>query len=140
MYTVLILVLIVCTLANPNFLWKENDTTTIMVAFAGGLTTGLGGWFLFRAPLTDPIVKGVFCIFLKAIPHFMWGLRIADEGSAGVPLVTVVVGHFTILMRLIQILMAVRQEGWSKNRVGQLIGEGSAELTWIVATWIWVAN
>jgi hypothetical protein len=137
MFVALIGVLIVATLLNPGFIWKVNDSQTIAIAGIGGIATVLGSRMFFGLPMTDSIVKGMVAVFMKAVPHLMWGLRIADEGSGGVPLMTIVMGHVSVAIRLTQIGIALRQEGWSRARVGQVIGEGSAEIGWTFATIAW---
>jgi len=52
----------------------------------------------------------------------------------------VIVGHFTILVRLGQIYFLVKEAGWDKNRVWLAISETANEISWGVATIAWVVS
>jgi hypothetical protein len=50
----------------------------------------------------------------------------------------VVNGHFTILMRIGQLIFSIREAGWDRNRIGSAISEVANEASWLIVTVVWL--
>jgi hypothetical protein len=50
-------------------------------------------------------------------------------------------GHLLILLRLLQIAIAVRQaNAWDRNRIGAAISDGAGEIAWLFVTVMWLTH
>jgi len=116
--------------------WTELDTLTAVLAAIGVFTTLVIGKF----DLSNPLVKGWLAVFFKAAPQVILAWSIWRYGGEGVSWIAVIAGHVMILTRLGQLYFSVREAGWDKNRIGLLISEGSNELSWILATGVWMVR
>lgn len=125
---------------TQGYVWSGNDILTACLAVGGSLVTITVGQ-VYGLPLIDPIIKGWIAVACKAIPHLMLGLKIADEGRDGFPLAALVMGHLLILLRLLQIAIAVRQaNAWDRNRIGAAISDGAGEIAWLFVTVMWLTH
>ena len=117
--------------------WSAIDTITMGIAGLGVvLTLAIGasrrlGW-------RDPIVRGWLAVFFKGVPQLTLAWNLAQVGAAGLAPFGVIAGHVTICTRLGQLLFAIREAGWDRNRLGSLISEVANEGSWIVATVVWL--
>jgi hypothetical protein len=84
-------------------------------------------------------MRGWLAVSFKAVPQIVLAWSISIHGGAGLALGAVVSGHITILSRLAQLSMAIREAGWDQNRVGSFISEVPNELSWIAVTLAWVS-
>jgi hypothetical protein len=134
-----ILTAVFCAVVIYNhYHWSTNDTVTAALSLLGILLV-IGVSRLHRLPMIDPIVRGWLGVACKAVPHALFGVKIWQEGSAGMPLIAIITGHLMILSRLTQVAFAVHQEKrWDRNRIGALIGDGAGELAWTAATIAWI--
>lgn len=120
-----------------DYQWGKNDLLTGAMAGSGVVATmaiayhkGLG--------ITDPIIKGWLAFCFKAVPQVMLGVKIMAEGGRGLPAAAVWMGHITIIARLCQIGIAVREGGWNRSTKGLAISEATNELSWVIVTIIWL--
>ncbi len=134
-----ILTAVFCAVVVYNhYRWSTNDTVTAALSLLGMLLV-IGVSRLHRLPMIDPVVRGWLGVACKAVPHALFGVKICQEGSAGMPLMAIITGHLMILSRLAQVAFAVHQEKqWNRNRIGALIGDGAGEIAWIAATVAWI--
>ena len=123
---------------NNAYQWSIQDTVTLAAAAVLVAGTLVITWQLRRS-VQDPMVLAFLAIACKAIPQLLLVWKILEEGGSGIPLVSVLVGHVTILVRLGQIYFMVREAGWERNRTWLAVSEGAAEITWIAATIAWIA-
>lgn len=134
---VLMLVIVVVVATNPAYRWNEKDTTTIMVAVVLTLLVLVLSYAL-NLKIRDPIVKASFAIAYKTVPQVLLAWKFLADGASGTPILSIIVGHITILIRLGQIYSMVREAGWDRNRICLAISETANEFSWIVATIAWV--
>jgi len=117
--------------------WNEVDTVTaaitsvgVLAAVAAGRAHGVG--------VSDPYVRAAFAVFFKGVPQLTLAWNIYRHGGEGIAVFAFVAGHVTICLRLWQVLYSIREAGWDRNRIGIGIGEAANELSWIVATAVWL--
>lgn len=138
-WLVLIVAIIVAAGTNPAYIWTEKETTQLTTAITlSGLVVLLvvGS----RKRFSDPMIKAFFAIAYKSVPQILLAWKFLAEGASGTPVVSVVVGHLTIIIRLGQIYFLVKEAGWDRNRVWLAISETANELSWVVATIAWVIS
>ncbi|MEQ8661823.1 MAG: hypothetical protein RLW62_13495 [Gammaproteobacteria bacterium] len=117
--------------------WNEVDTLTATITGAGVL----GAIAIGRrhgAGVSDPYVRAAFAVFFKGVPQLTLAWNIYRHGGDGIAVFAFVAGHVTICLRLWQVLYSIREAGWDRNRIGIGIGEAANELSWIVATVVWL--
>ncbi len=117
--------------------WTKVDTVTAMITISGSIAA----IFIARikhVPITDPMVQASFAVLCKAVPQLTLAWMIIEFGGEGISPYVVVLGHITISLRLTQLWYASLEGGWDRNRRGIAIGEASNELTWIIATVVWL--
>ncbi|MEK7639190.1 MAG: hypothetical protein AAB388_03455 [Patescibacteria group bacterium] len=112
------------------WVWNDRDTLTAFIAIVGVLATLFWG----RFELTNPLVKGFMAVFFKAIPQFILAWNIWLVGGAGMSWIAVIAGHATILSRIGQLVLSVKEASWDRNRTGSLISEVPNEISWIAVT------
>ncbi len=119
--------------------WYTADTINVMVSGLGIVATyaigrrhGLG--------FTDPMVRGWLAVFFKATPQLTLAWHFTQVGGGGVAATAVFAGHATICIRIGQLYYSIREAGWDRNRLGSAVSEIANEMSWIVATvvWLWV--
>ncbi len=118
-------------------LWTAIDTLTCVLAGLGIVTTLVVAAH-YSLALTDAIVRGYFGVFFKVVPQLMLAWNIWLVGGAGVSVVGIIIGHIAIGSRLGQIIVALREAGWDRNRRGALISEAANEGSWIIASIAWL--
>lgn|GEM_PF-541558 len=127
---------IVAIFINGHYRWGSNDISTTWVVLGGLVVMVL--WAMYRKlDLKDPMIKGLAAILFKAVPQLMMAVKIAQEGGAGVPMVTIIVGNVTALTRLGQIYLVIREAGRDRNRLWLGISEATNELGWATVTVVW---
>lgn len=136
-WSVLIALNLFVFIVRGKLLWTGIDTVTsaialagIMVTLAAGARHGLG--------IGDGLVRGWLAVFFKAVPQLALAWSVLVHGGGGVSAVVIIGGHLTICTRLGQILLALREAGWDRNRRGAAISEFANEGSWIVATVAWL--
>lgn len=131
-------VVLLVLLATEAARWNHVDDVTAVITVAGCLGAIVIGRRRGLA-LSDPLVRASFAVFCKAVPQLTLAWNIWEAGGAGISAVAFAVGHITISMRLWQVWLSIREAGWDRNRLGIAIGEAANEVSWIVATAVWLA-
>lgn len=137
-YAVLIALDLSALLLRGSWAWTGTDSLTAALVLAGVAATLLAGAARGRS-VRDPLVMGSLAIFFKAVPQCVLAWTIARDGGAGLAPAAIAAGHVTILLRLGQLGIAIREAGWDRNRIGSFISEVPNELSWIVVTLAWLA-
>ncbi|OGY31681.1 MAG: hypothetical protein A2805_02180 [Candidatus Andersenbacteria bacterium RIFCSPHIGHO2_01_FULL_46_36] len=133
----LMIAIIGAVLANGSYRWSVQDTTTLLIALVLTLLIiVVGHWYNFT--IANPVTKALLAITYKSVPQVLLAWKILAEGGSGIPALTVLVGHLTILIRLGQIYMMVREAGWDPNRKWLGISETANGITWVIATIAWL--
>lgn len=132
-YAVMISLDLSVLLFRHSWGWSDRDTLTAKLVLVGVLVTLLAGNFDFK----NPLMKGGLAIFFKAVPQFLLAWSIYADGGSGLSLAAIITGHVTILCRIGQLYMGIREAGWDKNRIGSFISEVPNELSWIAVTIVW---
>jgi hypothetical protein len=138
-WTVVLAGCIVTVLSTGKYQWGVTDTVALAVAAIAGTLTVRIGWS-YQLPIDDGIVRGYLAMIFKSWPQLMLAYKISQQGGAGLPLLAVVLGHVTILIRLLQLWLTAREAGWNRKRKGSMISEVGNELTWLVTTFVWLIN
>ena len=136
MWTVLVTAMLVIVGVQGNAAWDQKDSITAAVVLTGVATIVVVAR-LRQLTVYDPIVRGVLAVACKGIPQLALAYKIALVGGAGIPAITVFLGHVTILSRLGQLGFAIAEAGWDRNRIGSAISELSNEGSWLVTTAVW---
>jgi hypothetical protein len=136
-YAVLIALDLSAMLLRKSWEWNAQDELTTGLVAAGVVATLLVGAARGQS-IRNPLVMGWLAVFFKAVPQLVLAWNIHLNGGAGLALAAIVAGHVTILMRLAQLAIALREAGWDKNRLGSFISEVPNELSWIVVTVVWM--
>lgn len=134
---VLIIAVIGAVLVNGTYHWSVQDTTTVVIAVGLTSLVVVIGW-LNKLTVADPMMKALLAIAYKSVPQVLLAWKILAEGGSGIPALTVAVGHFTIIVRLAQIYLMVKEAGLDRNRKWLAISETANELSWVVATIVWL--
>lgn len=121
---------------NGGYRWSVNDTSTVTLALVGtaivlaiGKSRGIG--------FKDPVSKSFLAMLFKALPQFLMAIKVAQEGGAGVPMVAVIAGNATIIIRIVQVWFAIREAGWERNRTWLFVSEVVNELSWATVSVVW---
>lgn len=137
-WLVLVTILIGVVVTNSAYQWNEKDTTTLITALVLTVAVLTIGGVKGLSP-NDPMMKGLFAIAYKSVPQVLLAWKFLAEGASGTPAVSIWVGHATILVRLGQIYFTVNEAGWDRNRVWLAISETANEVSWIIATIVWLS-
>lgn len=124
--------------------WTVSDQLTVLICLVGIIVTFITSRYHYRLPATDPIVRGVYALFFKAVPQFLLAWNIAMAGGGELAGISLLMGHCTILIRMLQIRESFKEMRTStvvkaKRRylVGTAISETGNELSWLVVTATW---
>lgn len=120
-----------------GFVWKENDTRLVIIIATGAAFLVLGA-HITRVAWGDPMLKSLFAMLCKAVPQFVMAFEIARVGGAGLPGLAMVVGNITIILRIVQVALSVREAGWERNRAWLLASEVVNEASWAVVSIVWL--
>lgn len=122
---------------NKSYVWGSSDTWTLVCVLVG-----VGGTILVASHrqlgVHDPMVRGWFAVFFKAVPQFVLAWTVSVHGSDGLATTALVAGHLTILTRIGQLTYAIREAGWDRNRLGSALSEVGNEVSWLVVTLAWL--
>ena len=128
---------IAAVLMNGTYQWSSNDTTTVRLAVLGTVAVvfmgKMQGWGIHEPPL-----RAFLAIFYKAAPQLFLAWKIIQEGGAGIPGLAIVTGHVTILLRVAQIWLGIREAGWERNRRWLFVSETVNEASWVVVSIAWL--
>jgi hypothetical protein len=129
------------TLAHGGYVWDKSDTLAITVSVLAGCAILGFGRLCYGLMVTDSILRGCVAMALKGWPQLMLAYKMSEYGSSGLPGLAVWCGHTTILLRISQVCFALRKRYWKdRNLWGLLIGDVGNELTWLVATAVWLTH
>lgn len=137
MWTVLITTAIGVMLWNRGGAWDSNDTVTIMIVGCGAIVTIVIA-IRNNLGMSDPMVRGWIAMFCRAIPQLALAWKITVAGSDGLSGISILAGHITMLTRLGQLICAIREAGWDRNRKASAISELASWGSWIIVTIIWL--
>jgi hypothetical protein len=136
-WLVLLFVVIGSTLSNKEYQWNDKETAMLVMGIVlTGAVLLIG--VTSHTRVTDPMMRGLFAIAFKAVPQVLLAWKFLEEGASGTPAAAIIVGHVTILIRLGQIYFMVRASGWDRNRKWLTLSEVSNEVSWIIATLVWL--
>ncbi len=121
--------------------WTNSDSLlSAIVAIA------LAGLFVLRwkgslgETFKEPITRGAVSLIVKSTPQLYIAYCIIDARSnGGLAGTTLAIGHVTVLLRILEIYIAARQDGWTRKNIGLMLSESGNELTWCVTTAAWIA-
>lgn len=136
-WMVLLAAVIIAVGTNSEYRWSIQDTTILGLTAILAVATLVFGR-LCHLPIRDPMILAFLAIACKSVPQLLLVWAILDQGGSGIPLLSIVVGHCTILLRLGQIYFMVKEVGWERNRMWLAVSESAAELTWLAATIAWL--
>lgn len=118
--------------------WTGTDSwLTSLVLIASSILTL---WSLQqKLSMNDPAVKGLLAVICKATPQFLLAIHLMIAGSAkGLALVAVVAGLTTMTIRLLQLIVAIREVGWERNLKWSAISELANVVSWLTVTVTWM--
>lgn len=121
---------------NGKYRWSANDTWTSVLAL-GGTAVVFTLSKRMKLDWRDPLPKSVLAILFKALPQSMMAYKVSQVGGAGVPALAIIAGNVTILIRISQIVMAIREAGWERNRTWLLVSETLNWLSWTAVGVAW---
>ena len=121
---------------SDDYRWCRNDTNTMALAGISALAI-CSAAMIFSTPMTDPIPKSLLAIAFKALPQWMMAWKIGAEGGAGIPMVTIIAGNVSVLLRIWMIAKSIKDAGWERNRTWLLISETFNELSWATVSLVW---
>jgi len=122
-----------CKMSDP---WKYNDTITSLIVIAGVVPTILFSQFK-RISLFDPAIKASLAIFFKSVPQVSLAYNIYMFGTEGLSGVWILVGHITILTRIVHLWIS-NHERWDRNTKWSFVSEVWNEVSWLVASAAWL--
>ena len=118
--------------------WEAVDTLNMWVSGVGiGLVLAIGR--LRGLGIADPLVRGWLAVFFKGTPQLTLAWHILQNGGEGLAPFAILSGHITINLRIGQLVFALREAGWDRNRLGSALSEVANELSWVVTTVAWLA-
>ena len=117
--------------------WSRVDSITSLIVGIGFL-----GLFIIKVrknlQFNHPRLKAGTAILLKAIPQLMLAYNIILFGGDGIATYTIIIGHIMINLRILQVYLSAKIVGWDENRKSIVFGELGNELSWVVATIVWM--
>ena len=119
--------------------WDSKDTVTALVVGLGLLLTFLYAWRRGLS-LTDPMVNAGCGMCFIGLPQLILAYKIFTVGGAGLAGAMLLAGHIGILTRLGQLLFAIREAGWDRNRLAAALTELANESTWLLVTAAWLVG
>jgi hypothetical protein len=136
-WAVMITLNLVSVILRDSWSWNERDTiTSVAVGTCVAITLVLAS--STGQTIKDPLVKGWLAVWFKTIPQLILAWNILLVGGDGLSLVAICAGHATILSRLGQLVLSVREAGWDNNRRGSLLSEIPNGISWAIVTVVWV--
>lgn len=118
--------------------YDRHETATLMLGITCILLTV--AWSECKdLGVRDPMVRGWMAVSCKAVPQVVLACKLWSEGSAGMAGAAILTGHITVLTRLCQLGLSLREAGWDRNRRALVLAESANELTWclVTAAWWW---
>jgi len=119
--------------------WDGKDTLTAAMVGMGLLLTLLYARSR-RLGFTDPLVNAGFGMCFIGLPQVTLAYKIFTVGGAGLAGGMLLAGHIGITTRLGQLLFAIREAGWDRNRLAAALSEVANEGTWLLVTAAWLVG
>lgn len=138
--------------------WRPGDSVVIAAVIVGSIIVLAVAKFK-RMKITDPAVKGWLGVFFRFIPQIVLAYSIYTTGLSSLIWPFIVIGHYTILTRIWQIVneQLVQVERmtfgelsvvvdrirtlWSdadfKNAKANIIAELGNEVSWVIVSSVW---
>jgi hypothetical protein len=116
--------------------WDHKDTVTAVMVGLGLLLTLMYAR-IRRLGLTDPLVNAGFGMCFIGLPQLTLAYKIFTVGGAGLAGGMLLAGHIGITTRLGQLMFAIREAGWDRNRLAAALSEIANEATWLLVTVAW---
>lgn len=129
--------LLTTVLLCGTYHWTSTDTLISILAFAG-IVMSFAWAVAKKTNFKDPVIRAWMGISLKAVPQFLLVPKILSEGGAGLTMAFIFVGHVSILMRLVPLLISTRREGMDRNKYWLVASEVLNEISWLVVTAVWL--
>lgn len=128
---------VVAIFLNGGYRWSLNDTLTSLIVVVGGAAT-ISYASIRQLPISGPGIRGSLSVAAKALPQFFLAAKIIGEGGAGIPAASIISGHITGLVRLGQMLVALREGRTDRNRFWLVVTEIANEASWVAVTIAWL--
>lgn len=122
---------------NGGYRWSRNDTLTSLIVAAGSAVV-ISYASVRRLPLSNPGIRGGLSVVAKALSQFFLAAKVVGEGGAGIPAASIIAGHITGLIRLGQMLFALRESSADRNRFWLVVTEIANEASWVAVTVAWL--
>jgi hypothetical protein len=116
--------------------WDGKDTMTAVMVGLGLLLTLIYAR-IRRLGFTDPLVNAGFGMCFIGLPQVTLAYKIFTVGGAGLAGGMLLAGHIGITTRLGQLMFAIREAGWDRNRLAAALSELANEATWLLVTLAW---
>lgn len=117
-------------------LWKNFDTMTSIIILVGTLII-LVRMKIKHIPSVDPYIKMNFAILFKSIPQIILAITIFIYGGSGISVFWLLFGHIIIISRIFHLWLSTH-EGNNRNTKASFVSEIWNEITWIIATLVWL--
>lgn len=138
-WTIALVAMTAGALANGSYRWSRNDTVTTSLAFGGAFLLVAAHYVRRRTVgFENPALRTGVGVCCKSIPHLAVAVKILAEGGAGLNPIAIIAGNVTIAVRMILITLSARETMWDTNRKWLFAGETLNELTWALASLMWL--
>lgn len=138
LWTAVLLLDILAIIFRGSIRWTPRDTFTTVASFVFLALSFSYGMKKRKLSITDcfrdPIIKGLAAVGFKAIPQCVLAYNVFVEGADGFNTFSVISGHFTLIARIVQLYITIRQTSWELNRTATFVSEVANETSWLVAT------
>lgn len=123
---------------NGTYHWGHNDNTTMLWALALGTIAFITSQ-QYGQGRKDPRLRAGLAILFKSFPQFMMAVKAVSEHGNSLPGWAVAAGNATIMIRIYQVWVTIKESPTEKNRRWLFISEMVNEISWIsvTATWLW---
>ncbi len=131
---------IVVMIVKDLGVWDHKDTITVLLVITLIVITTIIFWARERKiynTIKDPLQKGIYSAMVRSAPQIMWAWKVYTDGGAGLHPIMIAGFHCMTLIRIVQTLITIREDGLDRNRKGLLIAESANELSMILVTIIW---
>ena len=134
-WSVMIALDLAVLLFRETWTWSERDTFTAIFVSIGIVATLWWGKFRIR----NAYVKGWLAVFFKTVPQVMLAWNIWLMGGGGIAGWAIVAGNVTILARIGQLTLSIRDTKKDKDaQKASLISEGFNLASWALVTVVWL--